>query len=348
MTYPVTVYRHTDAGAPQITAGANLYASANEIKAILDACLVNGYGSKAALGWSKVFDTTDGVVYQNNVSGGGSGGMFRFRPKSGSWTATNSTTFALAHEIQSAKSFSSATVFDKGGLPFTFNTQVVGSGLVKGWALIGTAIGFYLEFHTYDAAAASANTATRIIHNSSYYEQCFYVGDILPMIPGDAYTFIGFYNNQQSASPQSNMSTTFGLGNSVGVSVTMNSSPSSGIRFYDSDGGTGNKIYGSNSIIQQGASPFAANAADPIMMTPVLFYGEGISENLSPGNQTPKMPFIRGRLPGWFQSLYAGGSSATFWPHTRTIDGQAHWLIGRFEASPNSQGANAWINMVDW
>ena len=42
---PVTVYRSTDEGAPQLSAAAG------SLKTVLKACLTNGYGTKQPLGW---------------------------------------------------------------------------------------------------------------------------------------------------------------------------------------------------------------------------------------------------------------------------------------------------------
>jgi hypothetical protein len=54
----VTVYRSDDASAPVLsgTAGALI--------ALLDACLVNGYGAKAAAGWTKAFTGTNQAAYR--------------------------------------------------------------------------------------------------------------------------------------------------------------------------------------------------------------------------------------------------------------------------------------------
>lgn len=74
----VTVYRSTDSGAPVLsgTVGA--------LVALLDACLVTGYGSKTAAGWSKPFTGTNAAVFRPgsgvrhyldvNDNGPGSGG----------------------------------------------------------------------------------------------------------------------------------------------------------------------------------------------------------------------------------------------------------------------------------
>jgi hypothetical protein len=57
MSVPV-VYRSTDSGAPVITTALGAMVT------LLDACLVNGYGSKPAAGWAKSFTGTNGAVYR--------------------------------------------------------------------------------------------------------------------------------------------------------------------------------------------------------------------------------------------------------------------------------------------
>lgn len=55
---PVTVYQSTDQSAPQLDS------SLGSLCAVLDACLVNGYGAKAAAGWSIPFTGTNKRVYR--------------------------------------------------------------------------------------------------------------------------------------------------------------------------------------------------------------------------------------------------------------------------------------------
>lgn len=50
---PVTVFRSSDANAP------NLQAVAGSLKTLLKACLVTGYGDKQGLGWQMPFESTD-------------------------------------------------------------------------------------------------------------------------------------------------------------------------------------------------------------------------------------------------------------------------------------------------
>ena len=66
----VRVYSSTDASAPVLTG------QVGSLIAVLDACLVNGYGTKTAAGWTKPFaDASNTAVYR---SGSGSRAFFRF------------------------------------------------------------------------------------------------------------------------------------------------------------------------------------------------------------------------------------------------------------------------------
>jgi len=54
----VTVYRSTDSSAPTLSG------TAGDLVNVLDKCLVAGYGSKAAAGWSKPFTGTNTAVFR--------------------------------------------------------------------------------------------------------------------------------------------------------------------------------------------------------------------------------------------------------------------------------------------
>jgi hypothetical protein len=53
-----TIYRSTDASAPVLTG------TANSLRALLKACLVDGYGSQSAAGWSEAFTGTNKAVFR--------------------------------------------------------------------------------------------------------------------------------------------------------------------------------------------------------------------------------------------------------------------------------------------
>lgn len=61
----VTVYKSSDGSAPVLTG------SVGTLLTVLDAILVNGYGSKAAAGWTKPFANSGNIgCYQNNATDG--------------------------------------------------------------------------------------------------------------------------------------------------------------------------------------------------------------------------------------------------------------------------------------
>ena len=63
MTQTTTVYASTDASAPVLNG------TAGSMAALLDACLVNGYGSKPGAGWSIAYSGTNTRSYKTGRSG---------------------------------------------------------------------------------------------------------------------------------------------------------------------------------------------------------------------------------------------------------------------------------------
>lgn len=65
----VTIYRSTDTGAPALPANSN-YAKQSGFMDVIKACLVTGYGSKPAAGWSMVYEDTTANKRRMAVSNG--------------------------------------------------------------------------------------------------------------------------------------------------------------------------------------------------------------------------------------------------------------------------------------
>jgi hypothetical protein len=59
----VRVYKSSDASAPVLTGAVG------SLVALLDACLVNGYGALAAAGWTKAFTAANKGAYKQNLTG---------------------------------------------------------------------------------------------------------------------------------------------------------------------------------------------------------------------------------------------------------------------------------------
>lgn len=336
MTYPVTVYRWDDPGAPQLATTGVTPAAMIEI---LTKCLVTGYGSKSPLGWTKTFDDTQGVVYQNNVAGGGSGMMVRFWPGSSNWTAILGNNYAAALLMQSAKTYSAS---NSPFLPSSICMMgSVGTGTqVKGWILVGTAIGFYFISSIYSPTDTSNQYSMRSALQGAHFSM--YVGDILSAIPNDAYPFVCITNNWNvDTGAVVGQATTAGLDS---ITDSMASGGTNGTKIYEGDGGTAFARYGLRRPFTDCAIlNFAAtNQNDLVTAGPVvLTKGQPLDID---NTVTNKLPHYRGRLPGLINTLMGDGGTVTKWPMApRSIGGVNHLALKQVNYL-----SNVWVNMVDW
>ena len=125
---PVTVYRSTDEGAPQLSAAAG------SLKTVLKACLTNGYGTKQPLGWEMQYEDGHAACWRSKHNRA-TGAVLSLDDKGG---------YGLIQVFQTA---SAATAGDKPLITY-------GSGYDKfsyfsqnnktGWILVGHARGFVL------------------------------------------------------------------------------------------------------------------------------------------------------------------------------------------------------------
>lgn len=90
---PVTVYRSSDASAPTLSG------SVGDLVTVLDAVLVNGYGAKAAAGWTKPYTGTNGAVFR---SGTGSNQFFLNVNDNGPGAGTAKEARVVGYETMSA------------------------------------------------------------------------------------------------------------------------------------------------------------------------------------------------------------------------------------------------------
>lgn len=113
MSTPI-VYKSTDASAPVLTG------TAGDLITLLDAVLVNGYGTKAAAGWSKPFSATNKAVYRP-----GSGVQHYFHVDDNSPNVTAAGKEAQFRGSETASAFQTGTGF------FPTTAQLaLGSGLM--------------------------------------------------------------------------------------------------------------------------------------------------------------------------------------------------------------------------
>lgn len=335
MAQPVTVFRWDDAGAPQLVEG-----KPSEIIDILTKCLVDGYGDKLPLGWTRPFydATNQAAAFRNNVAAGGSGGFVKFYSDNNS--DANNATMRLT---SAASMVGMNTLFNQGNI-HSF-TAVAGSGSNKmdKWAVIGTSTAFYMFI--------SRNNQP--IKNINSYNPTFFAGDFFSVLPNDAGRFIAFSTLDTNGDV---ISTSFvnSLDRSSLIGAATGSPFSnSPLKIYDADGFNSARNYAGFHQLAQCSSSDAAYNSPPAYaptLTPMLIWYTGqyasytdIKDRLGELLQNSVVsPLFRGILPGIFVNAYAGWM-ADAWPKIVNIGSEDHWLLR------NSSGpGRIFVNMEAW
>lgn len=190
----VTLYKYDDVGAPQLTG------EVGKVIAVLDACLVNGYGDKSPAGWTKEFTGTNKAVY---------------RPPAGNRLYLrilndNSTTDGFDYSsvgICRAVGYETMSDVDTGTGAFPLNTQMSG--------------GTYLHT-TYDRTSTARSwwliADDKIFYFIPIYDtRCFgfCFGSFYSYVDNDNYNTV-IVGNTNSGRTSVNLSYNFALGNVSG------------------------------------------------------------------------------------------------------------------------------------
>lgn len=165
---PVTTYRSTDTSAPVLTG------QAGTLITLLDACLVNGYGSKAAAGWSKAFTGTNTAAYRMATSG-----------NTGFYLNVNDAAPGAAGAREARlRGYETMSAIDTGTGPFPTVSQAATGVFVRksttadatarAWTLIADDATFYLFTETGDVVSPVACCSAMF-------------GDFESYTPGDLY-----------------------------------------------------------------------------------------------------------------------------------------------------------------
>src|SRR5690606_20143676 len=105
---PWTLYQSSDAGAPVLSG------QSGSLLAVLDACLITGYGAKPAAGWTIAFTDGDKRVYRPGASA-----------KSRKFVRINDTSSLLGGAREAGiRGFDSMSDIDTGVHPFPDASQV--------------------------------------------------------------------------------------------------------------------------------------------------------------------------------------------------------------------------------
>lgn len=162
----VTAYSYLDASAPALTN------TAGSLIGVLDACLVNGYGSKSSLGWTKEYSGTNTASYRAPAG---------TRPYL--WVGDTSTT---ATQLRGYMTMTTATDAGLDGFPTTTQAtngeyfyKSAAAGTNRPWFLVGDGKRFHLF-----AANSLADFPSSL--NTTAISGMFF-GDIISYLPGDSY-----------------------------------------------------------------------------------------------------------------------------------------------------------------
>jgi hypothetical protein len=161
----VRVYRSTDASAPVLTG------QAGSLVALLDACLVNGFGALAAAGWTKPYTGTNKAAFRNNSTTG-----------TGMYLRVDDNVTSYFHRAY-VTGYETMTGIDAGtnGIPASHTLNYSGWGksntqdaTARPWVIIADEFRFYIAIQTGESGSDwSIN----------------FCGDIISYKPTDAYRF---------------------------------------------------------------------------------------------------------------------------------------------------------------
>ena len=159
----VRVYQSTDASAPSLTG------LAGALITVLDACLVNGYGSKTAAGWAKSYSGTNKAVYRPSA---GNRHYLRVDDSGGQWARVRG--YETMSDVDTGTGLMPTEAQIAGG---SYLNKGTNNSTVRGWILVADEKRFWLVM----AVAA----ATMAASTGAGYGMFF--GDLISFKSGDAY-----------------------------------------------------------------------------------------------------------------------------------------------------------------
>jgi hypothetical protein len=315
MALPVTMYRWDDVGAPQIVDG-----KPSEYMNVLKKCLVEGYGSKASLGWTIETDiASPPVLALKNNAAVGSGGVALFSAPSDS--PGDDVT------VEGCNDYVDKDARGRRSSYFGFDRYSTGSRLLSRWFLIGTGKAFY--FFCFCESSYSSNS-TGTLQNTA-----FFIGDFESLYPNDPALFISLSGSLDNTSMSWNTSLIYRFSDSSPIKLT---------KIHPLDGSD----FGHEASLvslgdSMGVGTAATSAANITVLSPIyIFMGTGSLKD-SDIYQNQMTPFSRGILPGTVLANSPGYRNDPM-PVIKTIDKTEYYLI----PSSNSYTGCVWINLKEW
>jgi hypothetical protein len=316
MALPVTVYRWDDVGAPQVVDG-----KPSEYMNVFKKCLVEGYGSKASLGWTIETDITSppALALKNNAAVG-SGGVVIF-------TAANDDAGAKT-TVRAVQDYIDINTYSRSSPFSAFDRNSSSSYMLNKWFIFGTGKAFY--FFTYSEYSMAINAVGTRSCGS------FFVGDFNSLYPNDSATFIHMAGVRDSTSTSWSHSLIYKISDTSMRELT---------DVYPLDGANTPSPVSVYSIFGNVAytSGHQNDPRNPTILAPCyLMMGSGQIQDSSIYQNTIN-PFVRGLLPGMYVANTAGYRQTPA-PVIEQLNNVAHYLI----PSSNSHTGCAWINLEEW
>ncbi|MGI2222360.1 hypothetical protein [Shewanella oncorhynchi] len=289
MGLPVTVYRNTDAGAP-----VGMPTKPSDWLKILKACLVDGFGTKASLGWTLDFGSLAELkmVFRNSVADGGSGGAVQVEAHAGTDAVGQLVRFTPAKQITALD-----TYIEKMGYRCFATTS--NSAYVTGWTVVGCGRAFYVM------QEGVFNTLTTSFYN---HQRRLWIGDLQSTIPNDQHIFTMVSGNGGGSAMTDSTNTTY---QQADFCVSATTSVVCGV--YASDGSGASATYG-DANINIGGTPISTDIAG--INVPILFHPLTVS---LPSTDSVVLPSCKGIVPGLFHSRLSGFYGAST-PISFTVD----------------------------
>lgn len=298
-SYPVTVYRWDDPGAPQIGTGR-----ASDIINIWHKCLVEGYGTKTPLGWTRPFydAATQRAIFRNDISGGGSGGYVELKAVSG--VDTNYQDMRMTP----GKSLVSDNLVQPGYFDSFRIHPLSGNSELDKWIIFGTGFAFYFLVIPKDVPLGGTYT----------WFPSMFIGDIFSVMPNDVGRFITYFspNGDGDSSSISN----YGTISTLTIVPYLFGTHGLNLKIYNSDNSAGSTNY---RVIVTGPTSATFNPSNTPNL-PQIFHPAAVCQKTSytgvfASNDSEQLsvinPLFRGYLPGLFTSLFSYPHS-TAWPFT--------------------------------
>lgn len=169
----VTIYDSTDVGAPTLTSAPG------SLIAVLDACLVNGYGSQVGAGWSKPFIGTNLAVFRQ-----GTGNRMYLRIDD----TLQMYARVVGYETMTGINTSTGKFPLEGQFPgglYMQKSNIV-DGNSRGWKIIATSKAFYLWI----------NASNTLLPYG--YSQLYFFGDIASYKSNDAFNTLVIANTDNN------------------------------------------------------------------------------------------------------------------------------------------------------